>query len=822
VSVGAVLLQPQRVHRTAAAHDGGPIYDDAIALAVRLSYDAANGGQILQLLEQACEGAAHRLVARIESGFDAAVQKLEQRLGGLISGLDGLTGSVGAIHDADSAVAAARQLLGLLTKAAEALTIEHLRTELSALVEILEQDLKLGPDFLEQEALALLEDVAHHLAQAPPESDPELRRNRLQVVALLRRQRRRLDGPLDFPALDPERMAERLFELIEQSHTPEAAQRLAAAGNALTEAVGIGRDLLHVVPFTGFGATSVGAGTVRAGPDEPPYCWYASWARDDDVRGADPAALSLFTTADGTFTFKRCEPGTLEKWAYVTAVVSNAIELVLHLTSLEEGDYMSNSINAGSHTGIGIYKLAAREPVNFWFELLVLRIGLTFITSFEGIHSKASFGNCAKMWSATLLIPDLFEMYIYKGVADLVRDTLLTGITLRNYDGPSGAPDSGPDNRPLNSYKVDAPVDLAVVVMDYIMDAVFPKKDYQQPFASGSQALKIFLLWATVINTAFGLLGIALAVLVTDLMAGTRDFRMIPRQLLRVLLRTWLTFIPSLYQSREGKTSDGEYDPYGGADFMGYTNFGTGTPRVKVDNSTSPYKLPYAPGHSVYCPQGNQGLVSHNFLNGGQTYAYDFSLDQDVEILASRPGTIVAWWEDVENDTMGDPISWNFIAIRHDRDDEGKPLAIDQNFDLGPGGVPVRTIAVYGHGRKGSVTTALAINGLTPPPRTVSGFKAAVTTGTPVTVKQGMPIMLAGSTGISAQNHLHMHVIPDPGTGSGTLVRDDFIGNGDTMPFVFADVDRRFTLTSLGFSTKGVPEKLNFYSSKNDRVPQPT
>jgi hypothetical protein len=67
-----------------------------------------------------------------------------------------------------------------------------------------------------------------------------------------------------------------------------------------------------------------------------------------------------------------------------------------------------------------------------------------------------------------------------------------------------------------------------------------------------------------------------------------------------------------------------------------------------------------------------------------------------------------------------------------------------------------------------------------------------------------------------------MHVIPDPGTGSGTLVRDDFIGNGDTMPFVFADVDRRFTLTSLGFSTKGVPEKLNFYSSKNDRVPQPT
>jgi hypothetical protein len=85
-----------------------------------------------------------------------------------------------------------------------------------------------------------------------------------------------------------------------------------------------------------------------------------------------------------------------------------------------------------------------------------------------------------------------------------------------------------------------------------------------------------------------------------------------------------------------------------------------------------------------------------------------------------------------------------------------------------------------------------------------------------------MPIMLAGSTGISAQNHLHMHVIPDPGTGIGTLVLDDFIGNGDTMPFVFADVDRRFSLASLFFSTKGVPDHLNFHSSKNERVPQPT
>ncbi len=51
-------------------------------------------------------------------------------------------------------------------------------------------------------------------------------------------------------------------------------------------------------------------------------------------------------------------------------------------------------------------------------------------------------------------------------------------------------------------------------------------------------------------------------------------------------------------------------------------------------------------------------------------------------------------------------------------------------------------------------------------------------------VKQGMPIMLAGDTGVSFHNHLHMHVVEDPGgpyTGFG--------GNGNTIPFVFSDED---------------------------------
>ena len=314
------------------------------------------------------------------------------------------------------------------------------------------------------------------------------------------------------------------------------------------------------------------------------------------------------------------------------------------------------------------------------------------------------------------------------------------------------------------------------------------------------------------IKSAFGLAEIAIGILVGELLAQARDFGVIPRQLARNLIKGWLLFIPSLYMAVEGETSDGEYNPYGGPDFMGYENFGTGNPRVKADNKDSPYKLPYAPGSSVYCVQGNQGLVSHNFLNVQQVYAYDFCLDQDVEILAARPGTVVAWWEDVEDDSMGDPISWNFIAIqarRRRRRQRARDRPALRPRPRRRAGADDRDLRAR---RKNSVTTALNINGLTPPART-GGFAAVDSTVPAVEVKRGMPIMLAGSTGVSFNNHLHMHVIPDPGpAGGGALVPIDFVGNGNTMPFVFADVDRFFT-------PKGVPMRLNFYSSNNPRIP---
>jgi hypothetical protein len=75
--------------------------------------------------------------------------------------------------------------------------------------------------------------------------------------------------------------------------------------------------------------------------------------------------------------------------------------------------------------------------------------------------------------------------------------------------------------------------------------------------------------------------------------------------------------------------------------------------------------------------------------------------------------------------------------------------------------------------------------------------------------------MLAGDTGISFHNHLHMHVVagpappaapPVPGTGAVSNLPLQ------TIPFVFREV------TNL-FGTDGVPQALTYYTSDNPRVP---
>jgi hypothetical protein len=480
----------------------------------------------------------------------------------------------------------------------------------------------------------------------------------------------------------------------------------------------------------------------------------------------------------------------------------------------------------------------------------------------------------------TLLGPDLAEMLVYKYFTEAARDFTLSLLTLLNMktDAPEG-------QKPRNHEEIDGVANAFVILFQNLQLLIFRREDYLQPFQgplAGQQAVKLFVEWMLLIGTGFGLMGGMLGAAAGQAVARTTDKGVFFLKLPFAVLQTVALFFFWMYMHQEGNTDDGTYNPYTPTPFAGY-------PKPK---SGSPYKLPYADTlGSVYVGQGNQGYWSHNFLNVTQVYAYDFSMSQSDEIIAARPGTVVAFWETVPDDTnpgatnnrtaltvpvaagppppptltvanpavlapkgqvlITDPATgtsqdvsytsivggvlqgcvwppggpavnygpsgagpaaipaatvsqvapgWNFVVIRHDLDDALNPAGPISTYDVGPGGLGL-TCAVYGHGRTGSVTAAFGR-------QTRTGLPPATPAIIGTQVKRGMPIMDAGDTGISFHNHLHMHVVPDPGSRYSTFggVRAPA---SVTIPFVFSDSD---------VDDDGVCRHFTFYTSSNQRV----
>ena len=503
-----------------------------------------------------------------------------------------------------------------------------------------------------------------------------------------------------------------------------------------------------------------------------------TWRKDTFISETSGDWSQVRKVDDGTttpYSFGTISADTMETIAWISSITANGFELLFHLISLEEGDYASNILNGIGATGYGTWKALKREPPPWWLEGLIGRFAFTFGASFERVHTKAAFGLCFKEW-LTLAGPDYAEMLSYKYFTGLARDLLLSILTLINHK----APDTDGTAHPRNREEIDAVRDIIVLGLQNLVLALgFDRKNWGllKPGGDYGPMAEFFLIWGVLMGTIVGFLGGLVGGIIGESISGDPSGSPTLEKMWYGIPQGILLDPYWLYLQQEGHTSGGTFNPAGPSDFKGYPK----------PSSASPYKLPYDKTLGpVYVGQANEGLFSHNFNNVDQIYAYDFSMDMNDEILAARPGTVVAFVESIPDDTSPGG-NWNYIAIRHDIDDTGAAIPPDAQ-DQGPGGGTIRTVAVYGHGRTGSVSAAFGRH--TPPVPTAN------IVGTPV--KQGMPIMDAGSTGISFHNHLHMHVVPDPVGGGGT---------GNTIPFVFSDPD----------TGDGALTHFNFYTSANVR-----
>ena len=554
------------------------------------------------------------------------------------------------------------------------------------------------------------------------------------------------------------------------------------------------------------------------------------------VGDADPADHFLMRRIEGPF---------LETWAHVTSLLADFTIGLVHIIQMATSPnefavnaqrWMWTWTNAAvSMTHVPLPSLIAWKAgtgvgLKFVFSPLLVMIGVA-LGALEGKHSKTNGGNIFLQY-LTMLGGDTLSAVKADLVVRTVRELSLSVFTLINNDGPRDAPQGAPDMRPTNR-EMSAPV---VSVVNALLGMLFIKmirrEDHGLPIGGDGTR---FALWWIVGAPLMGYVGAFSGVLVGWGIARATTLSQLRDEPLLAALIGGILFPVTLYNTLEGDTDDGRYnpsvDPQGNAFAVPRLPFNGYPP---ADNS--PYRLPYAAGKVSFIGQANQGFFSH--MRYGQTvqvYAYDFAHDFKDEVLCVRDGTVVDWFDFYPDDTDLKNVftagsadaatglaaaaagqtagliqtgqsgrngnltgNWNFVLIRHDTHD---PV-----HDLDQGGTAVYTFAEYGHGATGGVRAAFALRGIAP----------GAIIGTAVT--QGQVVMLAGDTGTSFHNHLHLHVramvgapvppavlaaVPPP-FGPGNL-------SPYTLPFVFREA--RHVL-----GRDGPLRHLTWYTSENPRL----
>lgn len=690
MSVGSVLVQPQRVRRAASIDAEFAVLDDLVLVVSRTIADAVAGGDIAAALREAFFASVQRIAAQAEAGFPAALERLELLGQAFVDGIEEQIEVFTSFGDAADVAEGVRALLDRIADLAETITADTIREPVEELVDMVQVDLGLTADFLDDQVRMLFDDAVARLEDIPPTADAEARSHRLAVARALRRLRNRIRGELVIPELDASLLGDELFRWLERTGVFGTAAKVACVARTAADAFSVGESVVELVPFTGFGTGSVGAAAATESKER--ICWYASWlmatkgrpswhalipllpddevwrTKDghielrrrlrDDVRLASntddwtkafifsrethPSDLERVGLGSAPYTFGRYEPETLEKTAYVSAVVVNALEMVFHLISLEEGDYASNTFNAFTNAAIATVKLATGNPMDWWFDVLVLRGAGTVMTSLEGTHRDPTPENWRNMWFS-LLGPDLVEVIVYHTLLSTARDLVLEFMTLRN-DVPDTNPATGETRSAENLQHVDTFVGLFGALFGKFLVMLIPREDYCHPFDNGEHFAKTALFWGVLCGFPFGVMGGLLGTLfAAKVIAGAPGLGPLESKMLSAginQIKPWV-FWPAFFSDKEGDTGDATYNP-GGDEFEGYP-----------PADSSPYRLPYPKGKSWYVGQANHGIWSHNLVAGNMVYAYDFSLDEDEVIVAARPGTVVDFFDWVPNDKIG-------------------------------------------------------------------------------------------------------------------------------------------------------------------------
>ena len=826
MSLGSVLLRPQVLTAPPPATDD-PALDTLFEFGQRLSQEIAAGGVGLTLLEEEVETTLTQLQNHVEPRLATAEPRLTALIDELLGDLGGIFDGQELSLDFDQVVATVDTVLETLENVLTSSSTVQISRVLETLFDLVETDLGLDEAFFRQLLGDLVQRLTLRLEADSGDTD------RAALGGALNALREVAGRDLGLPPFSKETLLPPLIERLQafdfNDRTTGAAGVVSAARRVLSP--------LAVLQASFPGADqSFGPNTLGAAAVASRGCFYASWLNDEPLGHPDCSDNRDLEQVD----FKHCSASALELTALISRLLGTATEATLHGFSIETRDSAGHAANLAIGVGDLLAVLIDRQITASW-----LRALFVVLSSAAGSLEKINTDFVA--WLIPGFGADMGETRIYSRWTWLAREIALSFLTLWNHDPkryqaflaqaekdlvlPGSRVELERLKRIHNHNQIDGFCYLFSELATLLVAIVWPKSEYSTK--PGQLAPYFLLSWGT--TYLLLLIGACIARLLAGAWpddAASKIFLRVPlyerifgsssgfwsglAKALLGLAHQALSSLDYLYLLNEGDTNGGTFGGRSGQSFDGYP-----------DPENSPYELPWEQDRQYQCPQGNQGIVSHNqHGTADQTYAFDFAMSHGDEVVAMRPGVVWDYRETIEDNTHERA---NRVFILH-----GPPIA-DYDFELvAAGQVPARTFGVYLHAKKDSISDVFAdlgeigkvtVNAINALPAVAAAFTAAgvdltlmsggarlpafvdPTTGdplAPIVVAQGQVIMRANNTGKSMFNHVHVDIRPDISAGTATPTRADY-----TIPFVFRDQDVA--------RDRGIPQALKWYTSDNEK-----
>ena len=823
MSVATLLTQPKLVEKLQGVSDEDNLGQDMTELIRRILSDTEKSASVLSAVSDAFEQFARDFVDNA-TDLDGGLQQIYSLLTPLVQHIRsfGEDDKLGNFTDAVEFIA---EKFIALTSAIADLGINDIRRVVEQLLTIFTSKFGFSLEHIVEQLWLMFDTIISELNTTPAGVDAEEKELRLITASLLGKVKRELQEKLVLPAITTDEIATAVMKVLREQGLDgwiQDANQIAEAVKAVFLAAGSIGELINIA-----GGGSVGAAKTAVAGDS--YCWYASWLLatrrrcfgeiignyvilnpvDEVWISADKTQVIWRTVfgddvvlLEGTNVRWQDAPyfsgETEAEYALCKHISHDTLEMFTQLTYalMEFGKGIWNSVDAGeagdrataiTHAiwnvfNVGFAALGGKPFTSLltqaaawgqghqgWLNMIFPIVG-TVLPSLEGRHTAADQRKFA-FWGI-LLADDVLERAAHHLLLGTVRDLLLSTFTLvNNIDEAQGNDTSHPINKEYTSTWAAVGGTAATIIF---FKNMYNKSDYKYPCDG--------FLWSFA-GALTGLCGGLVGTVTGSALAGFKfDVKNFFVDIGIESAKGFVLYYLNAYSWVENATDGGKFNG-SNAEFAGYPE--------KTQAIPSPYKLPFAAAETKPCVQGNLGMWSH-FASSNQIYAVDFGFDQGQEIVASRSGVVVDFFDQTPNDTEagGD---WNYIVVRHD--EPGESTAMRDIHDQYHDGNTYITYGIYGHGRTNGVREIFAARTPSRAPTQIRGAR----------VQQGEPIMKAGNTGISLHNHLHFQVKTKLEAHGTALPSNDTIPLNtivsDTMPFVYQDVEGDGVVKSLAFYT---------------------